>query len=324
MSNQKIHFIAYLNRSGSTLLARKLNDFEDMAVSLEAKFSNYVIEKLFIENENHIDKWINILYKDKKFRKWNVQKETLKKKLAEIQKPIRFKDFLKVALQLHLRDEKKAKYIFYKSRTFWGNLEKKEEIFPESVHIFIDRDPRAIFNSQSKSVDSQTKQIMQSDIEKFALDYKKNQKRITYNLKNENIKDKILIIRYENLIQNEDYEINKILTYFSASKNKFAKRDYSEKIPDEQKHLHEKLRKGNLKRRINAWKTELDNDEIRYLNLVLRNEILENGYELKKNNFIEFIVEPIIIIKLISFWIKFFPKHYIKSLFLVLGIRKYY
>lgn len=324
--NNEILFLAYLNRSGSTLLAKKLNNFKDIAVSLEANFSRNIVDCFYAVDNREIDYWLNIIYMDYKFNSWNLDKDVIKKELLQKKKPIQFNDFLKVALGLLLIKEKNnAKLIIFKSHMlFWGNLIQTIRLFPGSKHIFIDRDPRAIYNSQKKSIDSRTKKPMLTDRIEFALGYKRNHFKIKHYKNQVRLKEIIHVLKYEDLILNECDTLNQIIGFLEVSNEKLDNQDYYEKIPEEQKHLHQNLTYKNKVERINAWRNELNIDDTMFLGFVLKHEIKSNGY----NTFYKKVNIGIANLNLIKditiFWLRFYPKHFIKCFLVTLGMRKHY
>lgn len=321
-NNKQIHFLAYLNRSGSTLLAKKLNEFKDISVGIELKEKKSA-KKFFAVSEKVLDYWLDQVYLDKKFQYWNIDRKELKQKLFACPKPIYFHDFLKVALKLYFKNDP-AKIILHKGRYYLNRINEVDNYFPGAKHVFIDRDPRAIYNSQKKSIDSTTKKVMNDDVIRFALGYKRNQKRIKYIQKSKAYKNDLLIIKYENLIRNEEYELDKVVKFFNTSKERKPQNNYFDKIPNEQKYLHENLKKGNLNNRIDAWKKELETGEIKLLNIALKYELLSNNYEIYKYNFFTDIFEFTLIKSILNFYLKYLPKHLIKTILIKLNIKRNY
>jgi hypothetical protein len=319
--NRPIHFLVFFNRSGSTLLAKKLNEYKDLAVGIEVRFKKDIEEKFIVNSEYELNNWLDCVFSDNKYRYWNINKNELKNKLLKFTFPISYKDFLTCSLDLFFKNDP-AKILIHKNRGYFRNIIKSKIIFPGSKYIFIQRDPRAIFNSLKKSLDSYTTNIMADNIVGFALWYKNIQKKICFYITNDELKKYIVIIRYEDLLLNEQKELNKILEFFNVSNTKSERLEqYYEKIPENQKYLHENITKENLTDRINAWKRELPLSEIYFLNKVIKKDIVKNGYRIENINFFYLEKKTELIINLLKYFYMYFPKAIIKSMLYSLKFR---
>lgn len=276
MSKQFV-FLTYLNRSGSTLLAKKLNAYKEIAVSIEAILLNYdKIDNFSIKTESELDEAIDELFShsDKKFVKWEISKETLKNKFLELGFPIKLSSFFTTIFGIYF-EKNPAKVHFYKYGHMFKYIERIWKEFPESKLLFIERDPRAIFNSQKVSLDSRTSKPMESDIVKFVRNYKVQQKTISRLKGHKNFH----LLTYEELIPEEDKTLKRILSFVGASEQKSEKDDYFDRIPDEQKHLHQNLKASKNKTdRMHAWRNELSNTEIKFMQDSLVEELRSKNY----------------------------------------------
>ncbi|MBD3342226.1 MAG: hypothetical protein GF353_24200 [Candidatus Lokiarchaeota archaeon] len=323
----QLHFLFYMNRSGSTLLARELNKFRDVAVGIEGfekRFVQYDAETFKINTKKELKSWLDELYKnDKKFIEWNVDRNELENKLTSIGFPLRFDKFLLTVLVLY-SDKRSARILIHKGRcpSFFHNLYKSFKIYPNSKYIFIDRDPRAIYNSQKKSNDSYTKKSMNKDIVQFALGYANLQKKIKCYERSKILKNAFIKVVYENLVLSVDQEIDKILQFFECADIKIEEDNYFNSIPDDQKHLHENLKEKMLDRRINAWKKELTYDEIYFLEKVLKKSLLKNGYEMEKLSYNNLSNKIITFKNIMKFNLKYYPRMFAKNVMLLVRIRK--
>ena len=320
----EIHFLSYLNRSGSTLLARKLNEFKDISVGIELKQKPSVVKSFCAESGDELDYWLDQVYLDKKFQSWQIDRNELADNLAKQGYPIYFNHFLKHALWQYFKNDG-SKILIHKGKQHIGQLDKAEKLYPGSKFIFIDRDPRGIYNSQKRSLDSTTKKIMQNDIIKFVIGYKHIQQRLKYYSHSKKHNHKLLIIRYENLINRENEELKKVINFFNVTDTKCDESNYFEKIPEGQKHLHKNLDKPNKKSRTIAWKKELTDDEINLLNYVLKRELQENNYRIEgEHNLSKLLKNKRIRIKIVKIYILFYPKFLIKKFLLLLKMKKIY
>ena len=276
----KLFFLCYLNRSGSTYLAKLLNEYKEIGVTIESSFPDGILRKeLIINKEKEISKKIKKLY-NIKFNYWGISKYEIKEVILNKNKyPIYFREFFIDILSLYFNKNKPdAKIFVYK--TSWDyliNYEKVLNYYPNSKFIFIIRDGRAIYNSQKKSLGSNTLKPMSDNPVRTALMFNKIAKKIR------DLKDKkwLYIIKYENLILNKEEEIEKLLEFLEVKDKTKTNSDYYRNIPLSQKHLHYNLNKPPQKDRINGWKNELKKEEIYMFQKVSGKYLSGLGYNLE-------------------------------------------
>ncbi|MFW6016650.1 MAG: sulfotransferase, partial [bacterium] len=249
-------FLTYLARSGSTLLSKKLSQFSNFGVGIEEDIEDNISKGCFkLQNEVDLDKYLDRIFLEVKFKNWNLNKVNLRTRLIDNFKfPLTYYEVLTEIFNLYFAGETKEVYIHKKGNyyLYWREVLKT---FPNSKFIFIYRDPRAIFNSQNKNKNSQNK-IMQKSIYTFAYSYKLAHKLLCRLNKRKN---KLLVFKYEDLVINED-NIIKLIVDFLEVKNviKSENNDYYRRIPQNQLHLHNNVKlEYNDNKRINAWKSEL-------------------------------------------------------------------
>ncbi|KAA3607020.1 MAG: sulfotransferase [Calditrichaeota bacterium] len=300
-------FLTYLNRSGSTLLAKKLNAYIDIAVSIEAILLNYdKIDNFSINSEVELDKALNELFNhtDKKFIKWEIEKNTLKEKYLSEGLPIKLGTFLTTIFDIYFQNNP-AKVHFYKYGHMFKYVERIWKEFPESKLIFIERDPRAIFNSQKVSLDSRSGKPMENDIIKFVRNYKIQQETIS-RLKNNK---HFFLLTFEEMITDEERTLNGVIDFVGASKVKTESNDYFNRIPDQQKHLHQNLKSTeNKSDRMHAWKNELSKADIIFMQKVLIKELSSKGYSIERFNNLNYAEK----LEVLSLRVKFFFFHSFK------------
>ena len=278
-NKNKIFFLTYLARSGSTLLSKKLSQIKNLGVGIEEDIEDNISKGCFkLKSEEGLDKYLDQIFSDEKFKNWKIKKSDLKTQLLSNHKfPISFNEVLTEIFDLYFNGEQKEVYVHKKGNyyLFWREVLKT---FPNSKFIFIYRDPRAIYNSQSKNKNSQNR-IMQKNIYTFAYSYRLAH-RLLSRLNKRN--DKLLTIKYEDLVINEDYILNLIFYFLYIEKLvKSGSNDYYKRIPENQLHLHNNVKLNyNDDKRINAWKSELSNSEIFIIEKLLKKEIVHLDYKL--------------------------------------------
>jgi len=325
-ANKTCGFLAYLNRSGSTLLARLLNEYRDIAVGiegLEPRFLHHEPERFRLRDPDELDCWLNRVYQDdRKFRYWGIDRNRLQKSLLKTGFPISFHEFLRACLELYFRNDP-ARVLIHKAGRHFHNLKKSQKVFPGWKYVYIDRDPRGIFNSQKKSLDSVTRRPMNTDIVGFALYYKNQQIRIRNYRKKPEFSEQFILVHYENIL-NDREDLARILNFFHCSGQKSPPgKSYREQLPREQRYLHQLVSEKPHLGRVTAWQKELRYDEIAFLNRVLKRQLKDNGYDVsfwpkwraipRKGTFIRNIA---------GFCLRFYPRFYLKSLLFFLRLRR--
>ena len=274
---EQIVFLTYLNRSGSTFLAKLLNEYSDIGVSLEARLPDGIFYgPLKLKKAQDIEKVLNRLYADEKFLAWNIDRNVLRKKLSNLKFPIKFNQFLNTLLQKYFK-KSDAKIFIYKCAHYIRYIETIKKLFPKAKFIFVLRDIRAIYNSQKNTLDSITKRPMVNNPIVVAVKFKRIAKILR---KNVNC-DWLYVIKYENLMGDKDYELNKILDFLGSNRmKKINNKGYSKRIPNLQKSLHKNIDLPPLVERINAWQDKLSKSEILAIQKIAGDALSKSGYKL--------------------------------------------
>ncbi|MFX0097199.1 MAG: sulfotransferase [Candidatus Hodarchaeota archaeon] len=277
MTMEQIVFLTYISRSGSTFLARLLNEYEGIAVSIEARMPDGILYESFeIRGPEDVEKGLEILYSDGKFNAWNIDKQVLKKEICTLPFPIGYEQLLRTTLRLSSRNPS-AKILVYKNGFYIKHIEAVKTKFPEAKFIFILRDARAIYNSRKASLNSETLEPMADNPIPVAKEYKQ----VSLIVDRYKDVDWLHVIKYEDLIRNTDSEIKRLLAFLGTGRKKnLIDRDYVEKIPEREIHLHTNVKLGPLRKRIDAWRGELNNAEIMAIQRISGEMLRRNGYEL--------------------------------------------
>ena len=276
--NQRLCFLTYLARSGSTLLASELDQYESIGVTLEENLPDGIKKgkPVKIKDSKALEDYLEEIYRDKKFQAWDIDKSRLKEAiLGSYPFPLRYKDILNVIHYLYFAGNM-PEMVIHKQGNYCLLIEKVRKEFPDAMILFIDRDPRAIHNSQKKSINSISEKFMNAGIVRFALTYKRMQEII----RRKGNDAFFYTINYEDLIKYPDQELKKILDFFqirSAGKN--TSKSYFSRIPGRQKHLHQNVPENYNSFGITRWKEELEDHRIAFLQTVLRRELLNKELE---------------------------------------------
>ncbi|CAK8724917.1 hypothetical protein KKHLCK_15355 [Candidatus Electrothrix laxa] len=274
----QIVFLTYLNRSGSTYLASKLDGYETVKVGIEARFvDGWIIPGFAVRTVQELHSYIDTLYKDTKFQAWNIQRNELLNLLTDLPLPLCFSDILQAALSLYRGSSSGQHILIHKCGEYYRCVERIRQDLSGAKFIFINRDPRAVFNSQRRSMDSRTGQPMQKSILHFLFGYLDTLQRLEV-LQHD---PGFLVVQYEELIANEVDVMRGIKKFLelSPTNQQFDKTDYFASIPQGQRHLHQHVQNGDpCSDRVSGWKQELPVPYILLLQTVLKKYLRKKGF----------------------------------------------
>ena len=275
-------FLIYLNRSGSTYLAGLLDRYDDIGVTPEAGIPDGILYKEFkINSFSDIDQYLKVLYKDDRFNSWKIDRIALKKRLLNLNKfPIGFTDCFSAILAEYFKNSNDSIYLYKSSYLFYISQVKKR--FPNAKFIFIYRDLRAVYSSQRRTPDTDRKKPMATDPFKPLIHYK-----LAYRIfKKYQQTNWFHAIKYEDLIQNTDMELNKIINFLNISslKKSVNSNYFSEKLSQRQKTIHQNIQSEPIIERINAWQHKLKKSEVAIIQKYAGDELNAFGYQLADIN----------------------------------------
>lgn len=275
---KQIVFLTYIARSGSTYLSKLLSEYDDVGVTIEGDLPDGLKGRdLFEVNESgELDPALDCVYSNPKFREWSVERAKLKSRLLEHNNlPLDFNRLLTVVLDLYFENNH-AKIFVYKCAIYRAHMDRMRTMFPGAKFILLLRDPRAIFRSQKRSLHSETKRPMQSNPVATALNFKKTVTTARDHKRNEWLH----ILKYEDLIPNTNEEMASLLKFLGVeNKIRINQSRYFDTIPDKQKHLHQNLKAGPIKDRIDAWKNDLTASERLSIRIMAGRSMIWAGYD---------------------------------------------
>lgn len=278
MARPHICFLTYLNRSGSTYLSAILDGYKDVAVSIEEDIpDNFTRGRCIIKNEKDLDHYLDQIYTLPKFSSWAIPREELKTKLQINSFPITFYEVLTSILELYFKGSTASVWI-HKHGEYILHTYLIRNLFPRSKIIFITRDPRAIYSSQKKSLDSVKQLPMTKSVAHFAYKYLKYMEHVERSKKS----NWFHLVRYEDLILLESKTIKKLLDFLEVDNKLEENTMYKDKIPENQAYLHSNIQSGPIASRIDQWRDSLSNLEVYLLQTTLKDYL--NRYSYKSVN----------------------------------------
>lgn len=292
----KLAIIIYDSRSGSTLLSSLLNQIEGIVVAQETSYLRFILEyrENSIRDKQALKRMVDYLYTEQQFRELNLEKQQLLNQFEYSRYPITKTVFFQTITRtffstfVDLNDD--FTYVL-KMPVAHYFIEYLEQIIPNLSVIHIVRDGRAVFSSKRSST-SLDRKIFEKNLIVAALGWKRKLKRV------ERIKTiNILNVSYENLVNDEQDVLDKIVDFLSIpvqlrGKTKSSE-DYSKRIGKGQKSFHQNIGKPLQKRNIDKWKKNLNKGEILLYEYISYKELKRYKYsiqELEKATFFEKII----------------------------------
>jgi hypothetical protein len=277
---KQLVFLCYISRSGSTFLAKELNKFNDIKVGIEGEFNDGFNQPFpLIENQQDLWNYIVLTYENNfsKLRYWNIDKQELFTRVSYKGYSVTFRDFLLNVLDLYFNGIKHDDILIHKAGSYHKHFDTVlNEFGHDTKFLFINRDPRSVYNSQRKSLGSESNIPFVNNLETFVKRYKIEQNALMQHIDKENM----LVVQYEELINNKEKTIKNILKFVGSNGvKKQDDKNYFDEIPEKQRKLHKKLKNDEDKSRIAPWKTELTLKENYILQKHLKKYIDFYGYE---------------------------------------------
>ncbi len=253
---ESIILLAYQNRSGSSFLFEQLSKYANVCVCLESEILIYELLMRPFDDFAKIGlgRVLEWAANDPKFIHWNLGSEELK---GLLNVKTNFDAFVFILKAYKNKVLPEANAIAFKGTKVIDFLRTYPKLTQSSKFITVGlvRDPRGIFNSQLKNVDSiGNKPFVQSAVS-FSFSWNRYVKKIT----ELEAKYEMKIIKYEDFIANTDVQNvwgHPITISYRTEGN------YYKRIPESQKHLHKLVPLESKPPRINAWQNELNEKDI--------------------------------------------------------------
>jgi hypothetical protein len=251
------------------MLAEIISTLPGVGVGIEARFQDGWIRgpAVRIQNDADLESYLETLYGDEKFNEWNVDRNKLQSKLMQKGFPLEFGQVLRSCLELYFAPEQ-PDVLVHKCGHYIRCIDRILDEIPDAKFLFIDRDPRAIFNSQRVSRASFYDGMMQNNAVYFALEHVRAQEEVRKHLGS----PYFLYLRYEDLLDQEETVREQICSFLQVPNVKRNREvSYREKIPQAQQHLHPLVGSEKMvKDRGVAWKNELPREDRLFLEKVIR------------------------------------------------------
>ncbi|MCB9194613.1 MAG: sulfotransferase [Flavobacteriales bacterium] len=266
----KFSFIIGADRSGTTLLSNILNNHPDIIAPPEQEFLMSLLYKYAGRNtlsEKEIEEIIsNLWIRKREFKKiWNLDTELLRKKLVNQNQNI--ESILEsIFVSYDLAKEDNYRMILDKNPVYSEYLEGLRSQFPGSKYVAIVRDFRDRYVSLKTNKGS-TYSFGLMGILKWKYYYNSIRKF------KERYPDEIIVVKYENLINEPDNTIGEICEFLGLRRIselynfplREIKVDGSTKSDQKFNQMHSLSSKPISKNKIGIWKNQLAQNETKLL-----------------------------------------------------------
>ncbi|MDD1415312.1 sulfotransferase [Dolichospermum sp. ST_con] len=313
---KQLHFIVGIGRSGTTILSKLLNKFTDVHCMPEANFLVFFLYK-FRHKTHFTSSEIKLIFDEIELYclthplvGWDFEIQKVKQSvinIAEASQKLTYIEICKIIYKnFKVLGSKKenAHVLMDKNPSYSIFIDKISAFIPNAKFIWIVRDHRANILSRKESIYLKSPNIAYNatrwklynrDILRFKKKYP----------------EKVLLVKYEDLVLNYDKESLKINQFLNISQN-IENTEYQKKqsIKIDNYHIQEKYKERFLKKysdlnkelngdRLHVWKEKLSQEEIELCDVICSKIAKSVGYKINM---------PLSLVKSITLIIKYtFP-----------------
>ena len=286
MNNQKIKFgiLTYISRSGSTLLSRMLDDYDDVCVTTEGElplelFGVKSYAPIQFSSTTQIKKYLEQVVPRTRVSSWDLSNAEILERCEKAGYPLSGPSLVKIILAVY-RDTYKpqAELIIYKACPLmpW-HIQESLAHFPDAQFLHILRDPRAVYNSQMKSLDPFTKKPFANSALKTAIDWK-----IAAEATERDTSPVVKELKCEALLDDPEPTIQALLQFFQLeNKTKSGGgKSFVQRMTRDDQELHQDISLEPNPDKNLVWQTNLSDRDIRLIESYLTPLLVEKGYSL--------------------------------------------
>ena len=283
---QKIVFLSYLSRSGSTYMSSLLHGHPEILVTIEADFPRSMFGiggKKLLENQKELRRYVDYILDDAKFRGWGVtSEEILARVLQQHQLPLAASCLLPVIVGLYAAKSQFAGQviIFKGCRPAAFNFDAVHKAFSGCLMLCLVRDPRAVYCSQKRAryVDHGV------PLSSSPLATAKEWVLVAQSALQWRDEDSFMVVQYENLLEDLDAELKRVFKWvqcepMNSEHLMFDK--YAHGIPKSQQYLHRKIAWEPDPARVDRWRKDLHLAEIQVIEELAGRELEQLSYRLR-------------------------------------------
>jgi len=281
----KILLVAYINRSGSTLLMNELSKVKNITCLPESE----LLAKKLLRNPTkkikrtskvviELDKALHNNNKLKLFKGIGSFGELIVIEENSISQQELFRRFI---IKAAIAENPDTEIVVFKNTHISYYIKNIQECFIQDANIYLLillRDPRAIFLSQLKAVGS-WKIPMASDAAAVIFEWRRLSN--VYNYFQRKKQSWVSSLKYEKLVTDTVSQTNNLFVWLNINievNGKDNNGTYQNKIPKELQHLHQNIKLEIQTKSCNLWQFELDNEYQQRIAYMLRKPMIRLDY----------------------------------------------
>lgn len=282
-----LNFIIGIGRSGTNLLTLLLKNQEGTDTLSDIPFITFFYKS--IAPGGKISEKNKELLKTYFTHYTNNQSQNIDRiqKLNSLESCDSYAALSKNIFKLISQNTVEPKFIFNKEPSYTLHVDLLVKLFPEAKFIYMVRDPRANYLSRKESINNRTTNIYYNCYRWNLLNKKGIDSINKY-------AEKIIIVRYEDLVYQPELEMKRIANFFGFELNKSTFREQIEQDENDlisnyvnpQFYLShkQKLEKQINTDRINSWENSLSKNEIAICDRICSQTASFFGYKQKTFN----------------------------------------
>lgn len=274
--DDSIIFIGGVQRSGTTLLRKILNQHPLIKIGYENAFYKILFEKYCngIRNER-IPEFLDDLIKTKRFAEWKIDLKSLELKLKNKNRTLTYKEaVLDILNEFFLNDFNNERLVGIKNPNSFLHIPFIYRIFPKAKIIILVRDPRAILASEK------VKRLKKGEYNQYEYIWKTYRRFSTLSNQLEKHSDEIIHIYYEEIILNLKKTTIEICKFLEIDWHEELLYFYEkfEDLPSFDKNQHKLINYKPDKSKIDAYRSILSKSEIMVLEFLLKKNMIKHKY----------------------------------------------
>ena len=282
-----IGFLTHLSRSGSTLLARLLDEYNDICVTTEGEFPLELLgvkayAPIQFPDNMTVSDYLTHVLAHTRVSSWELSDQAILTACNAHGFPISGPELVTLILKVY-RDTYKpeAGMVIYKACPFmpW-HIPASLPRFPEAAYIHLLRDPRAVFHSQLKSLDPFTGKPYSTSAMRTAMDWKK-----AAQLCDPGCNERSTEVKFETLADNPAGVLDDVLSFLKIQDRSrtAGEHAFTERMSPEDKRLHQEINHEPDPNKNLAWESTLTERDIHIIEHFLRDEMKQKGYSRSKS-----------------------------------------
>lgn len=295
LNKKELHFIIGIGRSGTTILSKLLNNHPQIHCLPEANFMVFFLHEY--QNKNKISTLdIDLIFKQialyglsHPWIGWEFDMDGTKAELIKECDSSKGLSYLKLCETIFINfkpnelNKDNAKIIIDKNPSYTIFTKHISKVFPNAKFIFLVRDYRANVLSRKQNMN-----LKSPDIAFNAFRWRLfNKQALRYLNAN---KKKVLLVRYEEFVKNNKFEMQKICNFLEVDVNeiktsekpldrvKFSDYNIGTKFKERFEKKYNDLDKPLNADRLDAWKSQMSATEIRVCDAICSNLGKKLGY----------------------------------------------